>query len=167
MELHMHSHHYERRIPDWRAAVIAGVIAGAIFLLLEVVMALVMGKSPWLALSMMAGIVMGPGVATATAGLSAGLLAVALGVHFLLSIVFGLLLAASLAPFNLDSSLGMASLAGLVFGLALYAFDFHVMTMTFPWFAEARGPATLVTHLLFGLVAAGSYCLLKRADKSP
>ncbi len=162
----MHSHHFKRRVPDWRAAVIAGVISGGIFLEMEAAAAIVMNRSPWQALHMAAGIVMGPGVASATSAFAPSALVTALGVHFFLSIVFAQLLAAIMAPFKLDASIGMASLVGLAFGLALYAFDFHVMTMRFPWFTEARGSATLVTHLMFGLIAADTYFSFKREDKS-
>jgi len=93
-------------------------------------------------------------------------LVAALGVHLVLSIAFGLVLGAIIAPFQLDSSIGMATLAGLVFGLALYAFDFHVMTLAFPWFSEGRGQGSLAMHLVFGLVAADSYRAFARHDKA-
>lgn len=94
------------------------------------------------------------------------MLVAALGVHLVLSIAFGLVLGAIIAPFQLDSSIGMATLAGLVFGLALYAFDFHVMTLAFPWFSEGRGQGSLAMHLVFGLVAADSYRAFARHDKA-
>ncbi|TPQ31740.1 hypothetical protein [Cupriavidus pinatubonensis] len=166
MELHMHSHHLERRVPDWRAAVVAGVVAGVIFLMMEVAAAMVLGSSPLAAMHMTAGIVMGHNVVSAAPTFTPSVLTVAVGVHFVLSIAFGLILAAIMAPFSLDSSVGMAAAAGLVFGAVLYAFDFHVMTMAFPWFAAARGQTSLATHLVFGLVAALSYLLLERREKA-
>ena len=35
MELHMQSHHYVRRQPDWTAAAVSGLAAGALLLVLE------------------------------------------------------------------------------------------------------------------------------------
>lgn len=36
MKPHTRSHHFVRKMPDWRAVAIAGPAAGVIFLLLEV-----------------------------------------------------------------------------------------------------------------------------------
>jgi len=60
-------------------------------------------------------------------------------VHFVLAIVFAVILGVIMAPFSLDSSVGMASLAGVLFGVAVYLVNFYGMTAFFPWFAEARG----------------------------
>lgn len=35
MELHMQSHHWERRMPDWLAASVAGLVGGALVIVLE------------------------------------------------------------------------------------------------------------------------------------
>ncbi len=166
MELHMHSHHLVPRAPDWRAAAISGALAGVVFLLVEVAATMLMGASPWAPLRMTAAIIMGQGVTMGAQTYAPTVLAGALIVHFALSVAFGLLLGAVMAPFQLDSSIGMASVAGLVFGLVLYAFDFHVMTLAFPWFGAARGQASLATHLVFGLVAADSYRALARRHEN-
>lgn len=165
MELHMHSHHFTRRMPDWRAAAIAGFAAGVVFLFIEMVGLWLMGESPWGPPRMIAAIVMGPGVVSQAAP-GVGIMLAALMIHFALSIVFGLVLAVIMAPFSFDSSVGMASLAGAVFGVAVYWIDFHGMTRVFPWFAEARGGLTFLAHVVFGLVAADAYLTLERMEKS-
>lgn len=157
LHLHMHSHHFARRLPDWRAAAVAGIAAGVVFAVLEALLTLSMGGSAWTPLWMTAAIVMGHGVAAQVATFSAGIVLVGLVVHFVLSVILGLILAAIMAPFNLDSSVGMASLAGVIFGLAVYLINLYGMTGFFPWFIQARGALSLVTHLLFGLVAADVY----------
>ena len=80
--------------------------------------------------------------------------------------VLGMILAAIIAPFTLDSSLGMAMLAGAVFGLVVYFFNFYVMTRAFPWFVEVRGWHTFVGHLIFGVTAAACYWKLESKDVS-
>ena len=35
MELRMHSHHYVARQPDWIAAAVAGFVAGAVVMVME------------------------------------------------------------------------------------------------------------------------------------
>lgn len=161
MELHMHSHHFARRSPGWRAAALAGVAAGVIFLILEVAATLILGGSPWAPLHMTAAIVMGHSVASQAATFDLGIMLGALVVHFALSVLFGLILAAIMASFSFDSSIGMASLVGVIFGLVVYWFDFYGMTRVFPWFGDARSVASLGTHLVFGLVIADTYMKLE------
>lgn len=165
MELHMHSHHFTHRTPDWRAAVAAGVIAGVVFLVLEVLLMLATGASPWTMLKMTAAITMGPGVLQ-SAPFQLGVTLAALMVHFFIAIVFVLALSLVITPFQLDSSWAMATCAGAVFGLVVYLFNFYVMTAFFPWFAEMRNWATVLTHVLAGVAAADLYMRLERRPPS-
>jgi hypothetical protein len=82
----------------------------------------------------------------------------------MLSIIFALFLAVIIAPFNFDSSLGMASLAGAVFGVAVYLINFYGMSQVFPWFADARGWVSFLSRIVFGLVAADMYVRLERKE---
>ena len=128
--------------------------------------ALVVGTSPWVTSHMIAALVMGPN-ALQGAGFSVGIVAVALATHYLLGVVFALLLAILMAPFHLDSSAAMALLAGAAFGLLLYAFNFYGLVRFFPWFGELRGTATLVAHLIFGMAAALIYWKLEQRPGNP
>lgn len=163
MELHMHSHHFARRMPDWRAAAIAGIAAGAVYLFVELIALWLMGESPWGPPRMIAAIVMGRDVLSLAVP-SAGTVLAALVVHFVLAILFALILAGIMAPFSVDSSLGMASLAGALFGVAVYVINFYGMTRVFPWFAEARGSLSFLAHVIFGLVAADAYRKLEKKE---
>ncbi|WP_193727667.1 hypothetical protein [Paraburkholderia franconis] len=89
MELHMHSHHFARRTPDWRAAIIGGCVAGVVFLVLELLAMWVMGQSPWGPPRMIAAIALGQGILAQPAAFDLGIVMVALIVHFALSIIFG------------------------------------------------------------------------------
>jgi hypothetical protein len=164
MELHMQSHHYVRRQPDWTAAAVSGLAAGALLLVLELFWSsMVSGVNPWGTTRMIAAIVMGQDVLQ-TSLFSVGTVAAALVIHFVLGAVLGMILAAIIAPFTLDSSLGMAMLAGAVFGLVVYVINFYVMTRAFPWFVDARGWHTVIGHVIFGLAAAGCYWKLESKD---
>ena len=167
MELHMQSHRYAHRWPDWRAAALAGLVAGVVFLVLDLLAAMLMGASVWKPLTMIAAIMLGPDVLAQAATFQMSVLVAAVVVHFVLSVVFALILATIMAPFRFDSSVGMASLVGAVFGLVLYLVNFHGMTAVFPWFAEARGWVTAIAHIVFGLVAADSYLKLERHVDEP
>lgn len=161
MDLHMHSYRWQR-LPDWPAAAVAGLAAGAVLMVLELFWStLVAGGSPWAASHMIAAIVMGPDTLQSS-DFSLNVVAVALAAHYVLGIVFGLVLATIIAPFRQDSSVGMVLLAGAVFGAVLYLLNFYGMVYFFPWFADWRGAATLVTHLIFGMTAALLYWKLDR-----
>lgn len=147
-------------ITDWRAAIWAGLIAGVVFVMAEMLMVwLLMGGSPWGPPRMMAAMVMGREVLPPPADFAMVPLIAAMAVHLPLSIVYGLVI--GWMVHRLD--MAMAILAGIVFGLvAIYLVNFHVMTAAFPWFAEARNAVTAFAHALFGAVAAGSYVALRR-----
>ncbi|CAB3807528.1 hypothetical protein LMG28688_06564 [Paraburkholderia caffeinitolerans] len=164
MELHMHSHHFVRRMPEWPAALIGGCVAGAVFLVIELFAMRVMGQNVWAPLRMTAAIVMGRDVLAQPAAFSAAVMLGGLVVHFALSILFAVILAVIMAPFSLDSSVGMASLVGAVFGVLLYVINFYGMTQWFPWFADARGWVGFLNHIVFGLVAADTYLSLERKE---
>ena len=156
MELHLPSHTWEYRVPDWSAAAVSGFAAGAVLMVLELLWSLLIGSSPWQVSHSVAAIVLGPQVLS-TAEYGFGVVAAALALHYALGIVFGLIIGGLMAGFRLDSSVGVALLSGALFGVLLYLFDFYVMVHAFPWFAAMRGWPTLVAHLVFGIVAAVLY----------
>ncbi|WP_268991688.1 hypothetical protein [Paraburkholderia sp. MMS20-SJTN17] len=159
----MDSHHFTRGHPDWRAAVLAGVIAGVVFLALGViVMALTTGGSLLEPPRMVAAIILGRGALQSPQSFSFGIVLAAFAVHFALAIAFALVLALIMTSFRLDSSMRMASLTGGVFAVAVYVVNFYGMTSFFPWFAEARNSASLFVHIVFGIVAANLYMRLER-----
>jgi hypothetical protein len=164
MELHMHSHHYVRRLPDWSAAAVSGIAAGALLIVVEMFWSsMVAGVHPWGTTRLIAAIVMGREVLQ-TSMFSVGTVAVALIIHFVIGAILGCVLCAIIAPFKLDSSIGMSMLVGAVFGLAVYLFNFYVMTAAFPWFVDARGWHTMVGHLIFGMCIALCYWKLESRD---
>lgn len=161
MELHMHSHRWEHRVPAWPAAAVSGFVAGAVLMVLELIWSvLVIGADPWGITHKIAAIVMGP-AALQSADFSVGVVTVALATHYVLGIAFGVILAAIIAPFHFDSSPGMVLLTGAVFGLVLYLLNFYGMVRFFSWFADMRGWTTLATHLIFGMTAAIMYWKLE------
>lgn len=160
MELHMHSHRWEHRSPDWPAAAVSGFVAGAVLMVIDLLWSAMTGVSPWITSHRIAAIVMGTEALQSTA-FDFWVVATALLTHYVLGIVFGMVMAAVIAPFHFDSSPGMVLLVGAVFGLALYLLNFYVMVFLFPWFAEMRGWPALVAHLIFGMVAAYTYLKLE------
>ncbi len=167
MELRMklHSHRFIPRNADWTVAAIAGFGAGGILMLLELAFSAAMDLDPWRMPRLIAAMILGDPVLQ-VGGYSLSVLASALAVHYLLGTFFGLVLCALIAPFQLDSSHGMVLLAGAVFGVALYLFNFYVIATVLPWFIEARGWTTLLGHVVFGMATALIYRLLERPSRS-
>lgn len=165
MELHLHSHRYVHRSPDWIAAAVAGFVACAFFSAVEMLIVLmVTGQSPWVPPRMVAAIVMGQGVLPPPVSFDVAIVATALIVHAAIGVVLGLALGAIVAPFRLDSDVATISIAGAVFGLIVYGFNFYVMTRFFPWFAESRNWMMVLGHVIFGAFAGYMYWVLARID---
>lgn len=150
----------DRRGIDRGSVVLAGLIAGAVFMLLEMVMVPVfLDGSPWAPPRMIAAIAMGRDVLPepgASVGISGGVLLVALTVHFVLSVGYALGLAWIVDQWPLGPSVA----AGGIYGLALYLINFYGFTAIFPWFAMVRNWVSIVAHIVFGVVAAGAYVML-------
>src|SRR5574341_1640876 len=164
MELRAHAHDWTRRMPDWMAAAIAGFAAGAVLMVLELLwVASSWGASPWQTTHMVAALVMGRGSLEST-GFSLDTVLVALLTHYVLGIVFGLVLALLISSFRLDSSRGVVLTAGGVFGAVLYLFNFHAMSYAFGWITDLRGWATFIGHIVFGMTAAGLYWKFEREE---
>ncbi len=165
MELHMHSHRWEQRMPDWTVAAVSGFAAGAVLMVLELLWsALITRGNPWETSYMVAAIVMGRDVLQGT-DFSLPIVAVALVTHYVLGIVLGLVLAAIIVPFRFDSSVAMVLLSGAVFGAVIYLLNFYGMVQLFPWFAELRGGITLAAHVIFGMVAGAMYWKLEQTER--
>ncbi|MGH7459193.1 MAG: hypothetical protein ACREKN_08985 [Longimicrobiaceae bacterium] len=148
------SQHSHATNVDWRAALWSGVIAGAVFMILEMMMVpIFLGDSAWAPPRMIAAIVLGQDVLPPPATFDLGILMVAMVVHFVLSILFAIILALLIAR----RSLGKALAVGAAFGFGLYLVNFYGFTALFPWFAMARNWVSIVAHVLFGLIAAWSY----------
>ena len=146
---------------DWRAAIWSGIIAGAVFMMLEMVLVPVfLGGSPWGPPRMIAAIAMGKEVLPPPDSFALVPLMVAMMVHFLLSIVLAVILGLIVGRLGTAAAL----MAGAVFGLVVYLVNFYGMTAVFPWFAMARNWISIFAHVMFGVVAALSYKgLLKSA----
>lgn len=143
--------------PGALATLGAGLVAGTATLgVMESMSLLVYDEPAWKLLRMMAAIARGPSALAPEGEFDAAIVALGLGTHYALSLLYTLALAALLR----ELPRGAAPMAGLAFGVALYFANLHAFTGLFPWFAEMRTADTLVAHAVFGLFAAGFYCEL-------
>ena len=108
------------QVINWGAAVKAGIIAGLIFLILEMVLvATVGGDSPWAPPRMIGAIVLGEGVLPPPGTFHATAVVAALVVHFALAILYGAIFAFIVE--KAGWSLGMSAVAGLAFAAGVAA----------------------------------------------
>lgn len=164
MEHRLYLHRWERRAPDWLAAAVAGFAAGAVLMVLELAWAALSNSNgPWRISQLVAALVLGPGsLQVSPYHFDTGVAVLALFTHYVLGVAFGLVLGFILAGFHYDTSLLAVPLIGAAFGALLYLFNFIALTQWFSWFAELRGWATFVSHLVFGVSAALLYWKLAR-----
>src|SRR5271169_5817309 len=149
--------------PGWRAIIWAGVIAGALATLVQVL--------PWLIFTndfpailfrdarLTAALVLGGSVLPPPATFDAGIMMAATFVHFALSIAYAALLVSLTARLGLAVRLGgvPALLAGVGFGVVLYMVNLYGFTAIFPWFVQARSWIALVAHGVFGVTVISGY----------
>lgn len=144
----------------WKNAILAGIIAGVVFMMAEMLMVwLFLGQSRWGPPRMIAAMAMGPQVLPPPATFDFARLMVAMMIHFSLSVVYGI----GIGCVVRNMSYGMAVLTGAVIGLVIYLVNFYLIaSFIWEWFAMARNWVSLFAHLLSGLTAAASYVALSR-----
>ncbi len=156
------------QIMDWRAAVIAGLLAGALALMLRVLLwVLVTGGSFWAPFYQSAAILLGPESLAPVDAPQMGVVAAGVLMHMALSLVYALLLAFIIHRWGLVVGI----VGGALFGLAIYIINYYTFTYLFPWFFPLRSWLVLATHIFFGATAGGIYEALERdiyvLDESP
>jgi hypothetical protein len=166
MELHFHENQLKRRTPDWRAAIVSGLIAATVLMCCAIGVIIANGGSLWGAIRMVSAIVMGDSVFVESASHNIAVLVVALTVHLVLAIGYSLVLAALIEVCNVYSDLLMTLIVGAVFGTSLYLVNFYVMTAMFAWFIDARTWTNFSLHILYGLVTGISYVQIARLRKA-
>ena len=155
----MHDHVAVAPRINAKAALWAAFIAGAAFMMLEMIMVPVfMGGSPWGPPRMIAAIGMGEGVLPPPATFDAVIMVVAMLIHFGLSVILAFLF----AFIARGRAVGMVVGLGAVFGLVVYLVSFYGMTAIFPWFAMARGWVAIFAHVVYGAVLGWVYVFAAR-----
>ena len=141
----------------WRATIWAGVIAGTLATLVQVMLWLVLTDDFPAILyrdaRLTAAMALGYSVLPPPATFDVGIMLIAALIHFMLSIIY----AALLAPLATRLKTILAPLAGVGFGVTLYIVNLYGFTAIFPWFAQARGWITLIVHMVFGVTAITVY----------
>jgi hypothetical protein len=135
------------------AGVGAGIIATGVQLALWWIFAIPLPDILLRDARLAAAIVMGRSVLPPPATFQWSVMLAATGVHFALSICYGLILAPVLSRLERWYALS----AGALFGLLLYAVNMYGFTEIFPWFEASRDWITVAAHTAFGISAAVLY----------
>ncbi len=127
---------------------VGGLVAGGVFLIVNMWFATSMNEPAKMPILMMSTIVQGKeAIADGSASVGIGVL-----VHGMLSVVFGV--AFSLVAIRLRRN-GSLALAGTVYGIVLYLVNFTVFApAVFTVFEDANQPFEFVAHAVFGLLLA-------------
>ena len=142
-----------RQIMDMRAALRAGIISGAFFLIASMALTWWAIGSPWVITRLVASLILGPGALPPPATFTVGTALVALIVHFALSIAYAMLIAFILHRWGMVVGI----IGGAILGLAIFAVNFYSVSYLVPWFYPMRSWMLVASHALFGAMAGGLY----------
>ena len=143
-----------KRITRWAKGAWSGVIAGALFMTVEMFLTEAFGRgSIWDPVRLSASIALGDRAVATSTPFTFDIFFVGILVHFMLSIWYAVVL--GMLIYKLRTA--VAVLLGAGFGLLLYFVHFHALTSWYPWVASSRSWIVIVTHLVFGISAAWVY----------
>jgi hypothetical protein len=147
-----------RTLVDWPAVFWAAIIAGAAFLILNlVVVPAVMGGSFWITVRLVASLGLGQEVLAPPATANAAALTVAVLVHFALALAMSAVIAFVIHRGGLIGGV----LGGAVLGAAFYFINYYTFSYFAPQFFVMRHWSVIASHVLFGALAGGTYEFLE------
>ena len=138
-------------IAELARGAVGGVLAGAVFLVLNMWFATSMDLPAKMPILMMSTIVQGD------SAMMDGSASVGIGVtvHAVLSILFGAAFAVAASRLRTN---GSVALAGAAYGAVLYLVNFKILApVAFETFEDANQPFELVAHVVFGVILAGAF----------
>jgi len=142
----------------WRAVLISGLVAGTLFLLTDLIFApIVTQVDAALTLRYFAALVLGSKVLTQT---GANILITGIVVHYVLSVVFALVIALVVHRWGMVVGI----VGGAILGVAIYGINLYTVTLLFPWFFAINSTVILLCHAIFGAVAGGVYEMFDHYD---
>lgn len=140
-----------------RAALLSGLLAGAVYLALQLVItSLIPGDNVWVPTRVIAAILLGEDIlqpAGANVLFDIGVILAAVVLHFTFSVFFASLIGVAVRKVDVGAALMIGGLSGLV----IYFINYYGFTALFPWFEMSRNWVSIISHLSFGIVAAWAF----------
>lgn len=153
LELWRSRHHDTAR--SVRIGAGAGLLSGAVFVIMLVAAAAMNEQRPFQPLGMFASLVMGEGAVYSTSSMP---MVVGTLVTITLSMIFGAIygVLTSLVSLQTRSNWAMEAMAGVAFGAALWLINFQLFArLLFPWLASGPQLVLVIAHTLFFGVPLG------------
>jgi hypothetical protein len=139
---------------DWQAVFRAGMIAGTVFLLLDLfVVPALMGSSFWISARLTASIVLGQQILAPPATFDGMALLAAILVHYFLALLMTGLIALVVHRGGLTTGI----IGGAVLGLAFYYINYYTLSYFWPQFFAMKHGSVIASHVIFGALAGGLY----------
>lgn len=143
----------------WRAVPFAGIAAGTVFLVTNLIlMPAVLEIEAAVMLRYVASLVLGTDALTND---SVSVLFVGIAVHYVLSMLFTMVIAIVIHRWGL----AVGIIGGGILGLAIYGINLYTFTVFFDWFFAINSNVLLMSHVLFGATAGGIYELFDHYDE--
>lgn len=143
-----------QQVMDWRAAFLAGVAAGLVFLVaLVIIAAMATGDSLGEVLRYPAAGVLGTDVFLETGAAGLDVILVGFLVHMILSILVTMVIALILHRWGLL----VGVIGGALIGAAVYVIAVYGLAGVYEWLAAVRSWELFAGFVLFGAVAGGLY----------
>jgi hypothetical protein len=149
---------------NWfKRAITAGLIAGLIFLIPQMLLLPLFTEStPWTFLTMVAALFLNEQqVLSPPADFDAGIVLTGLVLHICLSLLYSLLFI--YASGHLQKSILIIS--GIFYGIFLYVINFYVFTYAFEWFIDIRHWVNILAHFLYGLALPLLYLAVHKPEE--
>ncbi|MEO8308956.1 MAG: hypothetical protein ABI616_13040 [Pseudomonadota bacterium] len=147
-----------RKLVDWKAILLATLVAGTIALLWNFfVVPALLKTTPWVAVRLTGSILLGKGVLAPPATAHIGALIAAIATHYVLALVMTAIIAFVIHRGGLVGGI----LIGGLLGLSFYCIDYYSLTFFMPQFFAIQHWSLVVGHILFGAIAGGTYELFE------
>jgi hypothetical protein len=133
---------------------ITGIIAGVVFLIIEMALVpVVFHKSPWLFPRMAAAILLDRNAVNPQV-FDFGTVRLGIEIHFALSVFYTFIF----MPFVRDTRLLVTTVLGMLYGVLLYFTNYYLFGYEFfPWFEDSQDWVSIVGHMGYGGTAGYVY----------
>lgn len=142
-----------RQLVDWRAALIAGIVSGIVFILVHSALFAIVLRTPFVPLRIFAAFILGDGALPPPPSFEAASAITGLIVMLVVSVLFACLVALILHRWGML----VGVIGGALLGAAFYYLLFYGISLAFPWIYPLRNWMTFVSLAILGATAGGVY----------
>ena len=139
---------------DWPAAFIAGLVAGPIFYLLNIILIpYVYGGDSWSVIRYLSSTILGKSVLPPPTGFHLSALIVSIISVLIITLLFTILVSYIIHRGGIITGI----IGGAILGAAFYYINYNSLSVFFPWLYALNNSVTLINHIILGILAGGLY----------